>query len=405
MYLRWFISAAWRQALAARRHYRRLLRARRDELSPEAGAAVRAALEALNMAMVERKTGELRGKIEALRGAAGEWITPYPHPLGRAYLEVLLLAMVLALGIRTFFAEPFRIPTDSMEPTLCGVNYYNLVNQPGVRAPGAGERWLAWFAGVTYLHVVAPADGVIENVEPVTMFLGFNLKQTFTLGGVEQVVWFPPDLGDPGRGITHLLERPAWVTRRYYHKGEDVISLLRREGDFMLADRLTYNFRPPARGEIVVFRTAGIAPVLRKRYGISADEYYLKRLVGLPGERVQIGNAHHLIINGRRLTAADPHFGGVLNFDPRLPLRGQSYGGYLNGWVAQRYRLSPGFAPLFPDQRTVFADPPGQCLLMGDNTVDSLDSRYWGSLSEDAIVGKCWLVFWPLTERFGWRNR
>jgi type IV secretory pathway protease TraF len=42
---------------------------------------------------------------------------------------------------------------------------------------------------------------------------------------------------------------------------------------------------------------------------------------------------------------------------------------------------------------------------MGDNTMNSLDSRYWGDFSSDHIIGKSFLVYWPLTGRFGWGNQ
>jgi len=405
MILRWFISSAWRSAFAARKHYRHLLAARRDGLSPEAIAAVQLALNELDAAMAQRHTGRMRIKIEELQFAASQWISPYPNHVWRANIEVLLVALVVALGIRTFFLQPFKIPTGSMQPTLYGVTYENLTGQPDFELPQGLERVRNWFAGVTYLQVVAQADGVVEKIGPVTPFLMFNLRQSFWLGGVEHVVWFPPDVGDSGQGITHLLARQLWVTRQYYHKGDDVIRLRRGAGDYLLADRLTYNFRKPARGEIIVFKTQGIGADARKHYGIPADEFYIKRLVGLPGEQVRIGNDRHLIINGHRLDAATPHFASLYSFDPTQPLRTQQYLGHLNGWVARQYNLGLNFAPLFPDEDTVFAIAPGQCLPMGDNTVDSLDSRYWGALSDDAIVGKCFFVFWPLTKRFGWGNQ
>ena len=44
-------------------------------------------------------------------------------------------------------------------------------------------------------------------------------------------------------------------------------------------------------------------------------------------------------------------------------------------------------------------------MAMGDNTMNSQDSRSWGDLPEENILGKCWFVYWPLTDRFGWGYR
>jgi signal peptidase I len=43
--------------------------------------------------------------------------------------------------------------------------------------------------------------------------------------------------------------------------------------------------------------------------------------------------------------------------------------------------------------------------VMGDNTFNSLDSRYWGSLSAKSVIGKSFFVYWPITKRFGWGNQ
>ena len=59
-------------------------------------------------------------------------------------------------------------------------------------------------------------------------------------------------------------------------------------GDHLFVDRLTYNFRKPRRGEIVVFETLGIPQTDRDMYRIPPDEFYIKRLVGLSGETISL---------------------------------------------------------------------------------------------------------------------
>jgi signal peptidase I len=46
--------------------------------------------------------------------------------------------------------------------------------------------------------------------------------------------------------------------------------------------------------------------------------------------------------------------------------------------------------------------PPGHCMMMGDNTMNSLDSRYWGYIPASAVIGKSFFIYWPISQRFGW---
>jgi signal peptidase I len=172
-------------------------------------------------------------------------------------------------------------------------------------------------------------------------------------------------------------------------------------GDHLFVDRMSYNFRKPGRGDTIVFETAGIPEDMRDRYRIPPDEFYIKRLVGLSGEHVQIGNDRHLIINGRRLDASTPHFENVYGFDPKQPPRESQYSGHVNGTVSQEYNLSLGVPPLFPDEKTVYVVPTNYCMPMGDNTCNSSDSRFWGAIPENYVIGKSFFVYWPLTKRFG----
>ena len=67
--------------------------------------------------------------------------------------------------------------------------------------------------------------------------------------------------------------------------------------------------------------------------------------------------------------------------------------------------IGRSLAPLFPDETVKRKLGPNEYLAMGDNTLSSLDSRDWGAVPEKNIIGKCWFVYWPFTERFGWGYR
>jgi len=135
------------------------------------------------------------------------------------------------------------------------------------------------------------------------------------------------------------------------------------------------------------------------------DQFYIKRMVVMPGDHVSIGDDRHLIINGRRLDAATPHFENVYGFDPKTPPRESQFSGHVKGMVAQQFGLYPGLAPLFPDERTVFTNSPDSYMVMGDNTCNSSDSRTWGPFPAKNVIGKSFFVYWPITGRFGIGNQ
>ncbi|MDQ0287585.1 signal peptidase I [Desulfofundulus luciae] len=123
-------------------------------------------------------------------------------------------------------------------------------------------------------------------------------------------------------------------------------------GDRIIVSKLAYRFGEPRRGDIVVFK-----------YPLDPSRDFVKRLIGLPGETVALRN-NHLYINGR-LVAED--------------------------YLPQDIH----FADFGPVQV-----PPGYYLMLGDNRNNSDDSRVWGFLPRQNIVGKAILVYWPL-ERIG----
>ena len=59
-------------------------------------------------------------------------------------------------------------------------------------------------------------------------------------------------------------------------------------------------------------------------------------------------------------------------------------------------------APLFPDAPSVYTVEPDHYMVMGDNTMNSLDSRSWGDFPAGNVIGKSFFVYWPITDRFGW---
>jgi signal peptidase I len=405
MILQWFLSGTVREALAMRKHVWKLLAHQRDILTAKAIEEIEKAMQEVRDAVAAKADRPaLEKQMENLEKAANKWLKPYPHAVWRENFEVLLVALTVAMGIRTFFLQPFKIPTGSMQPTLFGITsnpdfkakpgFPNDVRpNPDFEVPGRVRRLIQyWFNGVSYEHVVARADGPLVTVERPTSLLIFTLWQRFQVGNEWYKVWFPTD---------DLLERAGLVkferaNPKVFKAGDDILKVKVLAGDHLFVNRMTYNFRQPKRGEIIVFETKGIDE-------LPQDQFYIKRLVALPGERVQVGDDRHLIINGSRLDASTPHFENVYSFDPKSPPRESHYSGHVNQKVAQSELGGQGLAiRLFPDQSAVYPVAAGHYMVMGDNTMNSLDSRYWGDFPSTNVIGSAFFVYWPVSGRFGW---
>jgi signal peptidase I len=405
----WFISKKVRQATAMRKHVERLLNHQRDVLSPQAVEAVRTALADIRKTVTEKGEPEqLEKQMENLEKVANKWLKPYPNAAWRENIEVLLVALAVAMGIRTFFLQPFKIPTGSMQPTLFGVTSFpeyghgfeeSSSSVTNLVIPTGWQRIREWFEGISYLDVRAKTDGELESVNPPFKVLIFNIYQTLQIGGRTHWILFPPDYGS-----STLQARAGLHIGRSYHQGEEVVRLRVQAGDHLFVDRVTYNFRSPKRGEIIVFETKGIPAERREPFGIPGDQFYIKRLVALGNEHVQIGDDRHLIIDGHRLDASTPHFHNVYSFDPRKPPVESHYSGHVNEKTKRAYYPQWGgvLAPLFPEQNSVFTISPEHYMVMGDNTMNSLDSRAWGEFPASSAIGSSFFVYWPLTDRFGW---
>jgi len=124
-------------------------------------------------------------------------------------------------------------------------------------------------------------------------------------------------------------------------------------GDYLIVDEITYRFRDPQRGEVIVFK-----------YPQSPTQRYIKRIIGLPGDEI--------LIEDGQITITDDAGSWVLDETEYLK---DAYTG--------------GIAKISLSETEYF--------VLGDNRDFSSDSRRWGSLSEEFIVGKVYLRAWPFT--------
>lgn len=124
--------------------------------------------------------------------------------------------------------------------------------------------------------------------------------------------------------------------------------------EILMVDRLTYKFKNPQRGDVVIFRYPG-AP----------SEKYIKRIIGLPGEEISIKNSKVLIKNKKE--------------NSEFILEEQ--------YLSQDINFGTNITENLSDD---------EYFVMGDNRENSSDSRVWGTLPKEFIIGKAFIVIYPL---------
>lgn len=125
--------------------------------------------------------------------------------------------------------------------------------------------------------------------------------------------------------------------------------------EYLVVDKISYRFSEPARGDVIVFR-----------YPKDTSQYFIKRIIGLPNEKVQI-------VDGRVKVYNSEHPDGSLITEAYLPNNDVTFG-----------------------QDTVVNLGSDEYYVLGDNRLGSSDSRVWGILPKHDIIGTAWLRAFPL---------
>ncbi len=128
-----------------------------------------------------------------------------------------------------------------------------------------------------------------------------------------------------------------------------------KNGEYLMANKVTYRFKEPQRGEVIIFK-----------YAKTQD--FSKRIVGLPGDTVMLKDGQ-LYINGRILDES-------AYLDNSMYTNGGDF-------------LKEGESKEIPE---------GEYFVCGDNRTHSSDSRTFGSISKEDIKGKAWIVYFPFTQ-------
>ena len=402
----------------------KILQYRRDQLTGAQTQELRQKTADLRLKLDQRAdAARLKLGIESLEGLLQQiGGTFYPKSAIVENVEFFLVAAIIVLGIRSYFIQPFKIPTNSMWPSYYGMTpqvFKARAEEPGI--VGMGARLLAF--GASPHRLDAPAEGEVlipllgaehrgwvhsqivsghswlvipTKVREYTLLVGdepvkvqvpldFDFdwlvyETYFARGSSYTPEGFAAELGrraKEGKSEVRMVDGEnlhCIRTGRRLRAGERVLSFDILTGDQLFVDRFSYHFVRPPVGSGFVFRTGNI-PGIVETYG---DQYYVKRLVGEPGDTLEIKN-YRLYRDGSPIT-------GAAAFEKNARRQGD-YVGYRNVGA-----LVAG---------ETMKVPPRSFLALGDNSANSQDGRYWGYVPEKDVIGRPLFIYYPFSLRWG----
>lgn len=475
------------RVLQAREEHKQInkhLLAQRDLLKPKANEALQESLDQLQTEFKGRiiRTKDATALKEARENvfkSASETLH-LPDSAGRDLVETFLLVATLVLAFRTFFFQPFKIPTGSMQPTLYGItasdlnkktsdtlqgqaeqgifvtdgNFFEpddqgriiqfntgqndariqkvisphevkintgepIPRQPfnikPIAPPSWGSKLIDKLRGYSYHSLKAEGDWTLRMIHPPKQVFPLISKQTFEFidsqgKQITKNIWFPPvRAGEP-----FLSHTSPYIRKTTSKKGEYVFNLRVKTGDHLFVNRMTYNFRKPKRGDIAIFTISQDSIPSRSASAPIAETFYIKRLVCVGGDTVTLGHDRQLNVRNKGL------FG-----DDQIRRIDSTYEGFSKLYSHRKVIVKNGDQHIFeaeqlpqdsiysghtPIGRLNYGNQisvnPGHYLMFGDNTVNSRDSREWGELPQENVIGHSSFVYWPpLSPRFGWSHR
>ena len=158
-------------------------------------------------------------------------------------------------------------------------------------------------------------------------------------------------------------------------------------GDYLLVDKTRYGgagpwdwlmpYRPVRRGDIIVFR-----------YPVHPTQHFVKRVVGVPGDRVRLIN-RQVYVNGIALQEPYVRYTASAHdaFRDEFPRTNLPVPGLEGGWWLEMKKL-------VEDNELII--PQGNYFVLGDNRDESLDSRYWGFVPQENVIGRPLLIYWSV---------
>ncbi len=162
----------------------------------------------------------------------------------------------------------------------------------------------------------------------------------------------------------------TFIAQPYIVSGASMDNTL-KNGNYLIIDEISYRFEDPKRGDVVVFKTPPKGLELQK-LPLDKTVYYIKRVIGLPGETVEINGDEVKIYN-------DENLEGKVLVEPYA---------YINNSIPSQ----------FSSIKLKVTLNDGEYFVMGDNRHNSSDSRLWGVLPRKNIIGSTYLRLFPFTE-------
>ncbi len=388
---------------------------KRDILSEEKREEIETKQEEFRELLKARDKEAVKEKAKELQKTCERSVPMPPHSGLRENVEVFFVAIVIALGIRSYFLQPFKIPTGSMQPTLNGIIAFGHGEDKDaewakVKTNPVSKAWNLFWHGRNFIDLRAKEDFLVTKVYQKNpfKFFSFTYIEREGLNGEKLKrlkLWSPMDkafapsdrgglgLGEAlglnktelgGNGVVdsqnHSIPQVTTgamkkIRRNVVRKGTLLARGYVDTGDQVLVNKFSYHFRMPKRGEVFVFTTKGI-PEIINRSPTRQSQHYIKRLCAVPGDTFEIRQPE-LFINEKRAT--EPGIVKVMDRDG---------GGYRRA-VRDGRRFNQG---KLEDK---------QYLALGDNSGHSWDSRSWGPVQEKNLVGPALFVYWPFAKHWG----
>ncbi|HME87996.1 MAG TPA: signal peptidase I [Chthoniobacterales bacterium] len=342
------------------RHARKFLRYKRDIMDTETYDAIAGDIWRLRAGLKQRDKKQIESRAEELDAKLHQLMPVTWESHWRENCEVILVAIVVAVGIRSYFLQPFKIPTGSMQPTLNGI-----IGHPMTAPPPNILQQVAEFIlrGRNYISVVSREDDEVLQIQRQKFFFFFTWSRIIC-EHQKFLVYCPPEqLGSDFRVSPGIR----------YRRGEVIARGAVDTGDQVFVDKFSYNFVKPHRGDVFVFRTRNIPDIGDQ------TQFYIKRLAGLPGDRLRIEPPRLYV---------DEKVAEGYGFE-RVMSAKDGYRGY-----------GPGHLVL-SDPHKEFQVPAHTYFAMGDNSYNSFDSRWWGPVPERNLVGRGLFVYWPFIPHWG----
>ncbi len=357
-------------------------------------------------------------KLEKLMRKCGGKI--YPMSSWTDNVETIIQVGILVLTIRSFFLQPFKIPTNSMFPSFNGMTaqvYKADESSPNI----LGKAWRFATLGAWNYSLNSPEDGdLLLEINPLNQIhnkggiFAYDVVPSKILGlvpfGTEKQYTFEVNYNKIHLNVPADFQFETVIAQAYFNqksfdgliqkiydsgnlvningrtliklgkvkKNHSILNFDILTGDMLVVDRFTYNFRKPKVGESFVFLTKYCDGMTALNNGEVDDKYYIKRIAGMGGDTLQIKN-FELLRNGK---PAEGSAAFALNAK-----RDGLYCGYKQDGMMSN--------------EAVVKIPEKFYYALGDNSANSLDSRYWGFVPEKAVIGKALIVVHPFTERWG----